>query len=339
MPKAAPLRLDTLCALEKKIHTGQRAQVSILLYKSHKNQRAAASTLLNEATGKSEALADSEWVASCIGLCKDLEYDLRKRHLLNREIKIASLTTCHDNSELDLASITDAKSLLDNLMQVQYTGAEKRAALEICVIRDSLESLGGRARWVPHDRNPADCLTKLKGNVDSLLKLMREGSYILVDEVDEMAQRRAYRDATGKKNPRPNHSYDTGRPQHTTQFFNTLHTAHLHSTQPFSSSPASHCHFLQIAHPPAHSLCVTPVASAVERKAAPVTLQCPSTASFATVTAAVQRAVAPEMPPGPHTTEAAAMSRQDVQVSISGLGSKFNKARIQGYPELTKEDV
>ena len=134
-----------VCATEKKLHDGERAKVSVLVHKSHKNPRAAPSTLLNEATGMSEALADSEWIASWFGLAKDLEYDLRKRHLLNREIKIASLTTCHDNSELDLATITDAKSLYDNLMQEQYTGAEKRAALEICVIRDSLESLGGRA--------------------------------------------------------------------------------------------------------------------------------------------------------------------------------------------------
>jgi len=193
-----------VCAADKKIHTGAPAKVSVLVYKSHKNPRAAPSTLLNEATGMSEALADSEWVASWIGLCKDLEYDLRKRHLLNREIKIACLSTCHDYSELDLATITDAKSLYDNLMQEQYTGAEKRAALEICVIRDSLETLGGRARWVPHDRNPSDCFTKLHGNVESLLKLMREGSYTLVDEVDEMAQRKLYREQTGKKNPRPN---------------------------------------------------------------------------------------------------------------------------------------
>ena len=122
-----------VCATEKKLHDGERAKVSVLVHKSHKNPRAAPSTLLNEATGMSEALADSEWIASWFGLAKDLEYDLRKRHLLNREIKIASLTTCHDNSELDLATITDAKSLYDNLMQEQYTGAEKRAALEICV--------------------------------------------------------------------------------------------------------------------------------------------------------------------------------------------------------------
>eukprot|EP00973_Karenia_brevis_P025983 3585266-Karenia_brevis.AAC.1 len=60
-------------------------------------------------------------------------------------------------------------------MQEQYTGAERRAALEICVIRDSLDSLGGKARWVPLDKNPADCLSKLKGNVEALLIMMRSG--------------------------------------------------------------------------------------------------------------------------------------------------------------------
>ena len=120
----------------------------MLLWKSHKNKRACPSTLLNEATGVSEGLADCEWVSSWIGLCKNLHYDLSERHLPNREIKIAALTTCHDYySELDLAAVTDAKSLFNNLMQEQYTGAEKRAALEICVIRDSLDSLGGKARW------------------------------------------------------------------------------------------------------------------------------------------------------------------------------------------------
>ena len=93
-------------------------------------------------------------------------------------------------------------------MQEQYTGAEKRAALEICVIRDSLETMGGNARWISHDRNPADCLTKLKGNVEPLLKLLREGTYQLVAEQDEMEQRKMYREMTGKKNPRPNQSVD-----------------------------------------------------------------------------------------------------------------------------------
>ena len=107
-----------------------------------------------------------------------------------------------------MATVVDAKSLYDNLNQEQYTGAERRAALEICVIRDSLRSLGGKCRWVPHELNPADGLTKLKGNVSTLMQLMRTAKYRLVDEKGELERRAQYREATGRqKNPRPNRMY------------------------------------------------------------------------------------------------------------------------------------
>lgn len=57
-----------------------------------------------------------------------------------------------DDSEVNLATIMDVRRLYDNVAREQYTAAQKRAALEICVIRDSLESLGGAARMIPHDR-------------------------------------------------------------------------------------------------------------------------------------------------------------------------------------------
>ena len=148
-------------------------------------------------------------VASWIGLAKSLQYDLRQRDKLNREIKITSILTEKD-CELDIASITDAKSLYDALSQEQYTGAEKRAALEVCVIRDSLESLGGKARWVPHDKNPVDCLIKLGGNVQPLLDLMRRSTYKLIEESDELEARKESREMTGRRNPRPNRSVDQG---------------------------------------------------------------------------------------------------------------------------------
>ena len=77
------------------------------------------------------------------------------------------------------------------------------------MICNSLDSLGGTARWVPHDRNPADCLTKLRGNADSVLKMLREGSYQVVEESEEMAQRKIYRERTGRKNPRTNNATST----------------------------------------------------------------------------------------------------------------------------------
>ena len=64
--------------------------------------------------------------------------------------------------DLSLAAISDVTSFYGNLSREQFSGAEKRAALEICVIRDSLESLGGRARWVPYEQNLVDGMAKIK---------------------------------------------------------------------------------------------------------------------------------------------------------------------------------
>ena len=82
---------------------------------------------------------------------QDYNYKLRDRHKLNREFKVTSILT-ESQAGLDMAAICDAKSLYDNLNREQYSAAEKRAALEICVIKDSLDSLNGSARWIPHEK-------------------------------------------------------------------------------------------------------------------------------------------------------------------------------------------
>ena len=105
--------------------------------------------MLRESNSLSEGSADDEWVASWIGLVKDFHYDLRKRDRLNREFKVTSIMS-KANSDLDCAAITDTNSLYDNLNREQFSGAEKRAALEIRVIRDFVDILGGSVRWVPH---------------------------------------------------------------------------------------------------------------------------------------------------------------------------------------------
>ena len=108
-----------------------------------------------------------------------------------------------ETQELTIEGITGAKSLYDNMNREQYTKAEKRAALEICVIRDSLRSMNGQVMWIPREENPADCLTKLKGNVSKLVVLMRQAKYQLLKVEKEMTKRREFRERTGRRNPRP----------------------------------------------------------------------------------------------------------------------------------------
>ena len=52
-----------ICAAHSDIPKGKSADVSLLMYKSHKMTRAGSSTRLVESNAMSEALADTEWVA------------------------------------------------------------------------------------------------------------------------------------------------------------------------------------------------------------------------------------------------------------------------------------
>ena len=94
---------------------------------------------MNEACGMSGGLADSERVA---GFARDLLHDLQKRHELNRVIKIKTISIQEDITKFNMATITDAKSFYDNLMQDQYTGADNYAALEKSVLTVIALSLG-----------------------------------------------------------------------------------------------------------------------------------------------------------------------------------------------------
>ena len=111
-----------VCAADLSILENREADVSVSTYHSHKMNRSGSSTLLVEANAMSEGLADAEWVASWIGLAKDYRYDLRKRDLLNREFRITSIMSTDDDSQMNMAAITDAKSLYDNLVREQYSG-------------------------------------------------------------------------------------------------------------------------------------------------------------------------------------------------------------------------
>ena len=125
------------------------------------------------------------------------------RNINNRDIQLQNIMTTAKSELPQLLAVSDSKSLFDNMVREQFTAAEKRAALEIAVIRDSLRSLGGSARWVPHELNCSDCLTKKKGNSQSLLQLLHSGRYRLIIEEQELQRRKEERALTGKRNARP----------------------------------------------------------------------------------------------------------------------------------------
>ena len=91
-----------------------------------------------------------EWMTTWFGLARDPKFILKDRDSVNREIEVQSIMSTAESPLREMIAVSNSKSLYDNLNRDQFTGAEKRSALEICVIRDSLKALGGTARWVPH---------------------------------------------------------------------------------------------------------------------------------------------------------------------------------------------
>ena len=88
--------------------------------------RAASATLNVEATALSEGLAEVERVATWFGLARDPGYLVRSRDTLNREFAACSIISEKEDSHIEMAAITDAKSLFDNLARGQYSGAGPR---------------------------------------------------------------------------------------------------------------------------------------------------------------------------------------------------------------------
>ena len=102
----------------------------------------------------------------------------------------------------DCLLIGDSKGVYDNLNKEQ-PGAERYSALDAAPMKIRMHEIGCRPRWLPHDRNPADGLTKFRGaHIVPLLELVKTGSFTLVPEQEELERKAQAKEKLGYT-PRP----------------------------------------------------------------------------------------------------------------------------------------
>ena len=107
------------------------------------------------------------------------------------------------NTDPEAQMVMDAKALYDSLLSEQHNQDDERAALECSIIKEDMELLGCRPRWVPHDKNPAGALTKCEGaHFEPLSRLLGTSTFSVREESEELEQRRAVKDVRGYV-PRP----------------------------------------------------------------------------------------------------------------------------------------
>eukprot|EP00959_Pyramimonas_sp_CCMP1952_P334308 7001218-Pyramimonas_sp.AAC.1 len=81
--------------------------------------------------------------------------------------------------------VTDCKSLYDHVKANASPSSleDKRCAIDVVVIQDSVQRCGASFRWCPTNRQLDDALTKDKGDpADPLMACMRANRYQLADE-------------------------------------------------------------------------------------------------------------------------------------------------------------
>ena len=161
------------------------------------------STLMAEAYSLTFGLAAREWTFSALHMAHDKEFRLTNRASKLREIKVQTLMAEPDNEEIKMMAIMDAKSLHDNLVKEATNAGEKRAGIEVIIARESLDLMDGLPRWIPHQSNIVDCMTKVKGNKKPMLEFLETAKIKLSPEKEVMREREDYREKTGKANPRP----------------------------------------------------------------------------------------------------------------------------------------
>ena len=158
---------------------------ALLSHEAHCLERKCASTLAAETQVMSEALAEVEWIR---GLFEELTNPILNINEWAAKSRNRGLMVAVGSSDAQLRlpkvlSIGDAKSLYEHLHTETSGGAnDRRTAIDIQIIRSSMEAQGATVRWVDHDGMYADAMTKRNGNVPLLQILMRTGRICITEE-------------------------------------------------------------------------------------------------------------------------------------------------------------
>ena len=172
------------------LQENHRVKANLIWWRSAKIQRVVNSTLAAETQSLSRGLGDLLWIMVLFEELKDESFSIREwpQRLSGSEVLAMASTESSERLKGSLA-VVDAKSLYDQLCKETIGGQDKRTAIEIQIIREDLNSLSGKIRWVDHPAMLADTLTKVKGSCEPLYRMLSTGMFQLTAELEHMQAR------------------------------------------------------------------------------------------------------------------------------------------------------
>ena len=167
----------------KDMSVGDDVPLSCIGWKSYRLPRVVSSTLGGESQSYASASGVAEWCLLILAEALDSPFSLRAiDEVLTRRSPIG---------------ITDCRSLYDHLISLGSGGVldDRRSAIDIAIIRQSITRTKLEPRWCPTDRMAADGLTKDRAEpIDLLRSILRSSKYQLADEQLVLDRKREERD-------------------------------------------------------------------------------------------------------------------------------------------------
>ena len=163
-----------------RMSVGDDVPVYCFAWKSYKLPRVVSSTLGGEAQAFATASGVCEWVALMLSEAIDGQFLLEE----------ADEILCRRKP----LGISDCRSLYDRLISLTNSGTveDKRTAIDIAIIRQSIQRTGLEPRWCATGHMVADGLTKDKCEpIDLLRSVVRAAKYQLADEQTVLDRKKA----------------------------------------------------------------------------------------------------------------------------------------------------
>ena len=186
----------------RKLEKNEPSAWSPFCWKSYKLPRKVACALGGEAQAFSTASAVCEWMALMFAEINSGPFDLRTSEQLKGSPTVNDLPTRDKAQKPNIIGMTDCKSLYDNLSSLSSISKceDKRIAIDIGIVRQSMIRCGLSVHWVPTELMLADALTKdAQDPADLLRSALRLGEYQLNEEASILEQKKKFREERNKR--------------------------------------------------------------------------------------------------------------------------------------------
>ena len=161
---------------DEMLQQGKQAPWSPATWRSYRLKRVVGSTFAGESQALMDGLGHAEWIGCHLaeGIFPDFSLQERGQFL----------------KQFELQAVVDCKSVYDHLQQYASPGSvsDKRVAIDLVIIRETLQRIHGVIRWCPTWLQLADALTKASPEAMDLLRgALMKNEYHLHAESSMMA--------------------------------------------------------------------------------------------------------------------------------------------------------